>query len=94
MADRTVHCTIVPIGGGRIEIVRYDRSGKWFYESGATRWRLTLDEAASMADDRPAVIWHEGRPGGLMFDARVRRMRASSSRRSPDDAGREETDRG
>ena len=94
MADRTVHCTIIPIGGGRIEIVRYDRSGKWFYESGATRRMLTLDEAAAMADDRPAVIWHEARAGGRMFDARVRRMRASNSRRRPGDAGREETDRG
>lgn len=75
MSDRTVHCTIVPHFGERIELVRYDRAGKWFYESGNTRRQITLDEAAAMCDERPAVIWHEGRPGGRMFDARVRAMR-------------------
>lgn len=78
--DRTVHCTIVPLGGGRIEIVRYDRAGKWYYEStnGSRKMRrlITVAEAVEFAaDTRPAVLWHEGRAGGLMFDAKVRRAR-------------------
>lgn len=74
--DRIVHCTIVPIGGGRIEIVRYDRAGNWWYESGTVRRPLTLAEAARFAsDDRPAVIWYEGRRGGTRFDALVRKAR-------------------
>lgn len=75
--DRTVHCTIVPMSGERIEIVRYGRAGKWWYEDGARRKPLTLDEAVEFCKDRAAVIWHEGLPGGKTFDARVRRMRAT-----------------
>ena len=53
--DRTVHCTIVPVGGGRIEIVRYDRAGKWYREDGGNRTRITIAEAVSVAaQDRPA----------------------------------------
>lgn len=80
--DRTVHCTIVPIGGVRIEIVRYDRSGKWWYESGGTRTRLNLAAAVHYCEDRPAVIWHEGRLGGRIFDAKVRKMRAARKAKS------------
>lgn len=79
MNDRTVHVEILPMGGGHIEIVRYDRSGKWFYEDKnhpSARRRLTLAEAVGFARiDRPAVIWHEGRLGGRAFDAAVRRLR-------------------
>lgn len=76
--DRTVHCTIVPVGGGRIEIVRYDRSGKWRREDGNSRSPLTLAQAVLYAEvDRPAVIWHEGLPGGRAFDAAVRKARAA-----------------
>lgn len=76
--DRKVHCTIIPAtGGGRIEIVRYNRAGKWWYEDGPRRRPLTLDEAVAFCKDRPAVIWHKGLPGGAMFDARVRRMRSA-----------------
>lgn len=76
--DRTVHCTIVPVGGGRIEIVRYDRAGKWYREDGGNRTRITVAEAVSVAaQDRPAVLWHEGRPGGRAFDAKVRKARAA-----------------
>lgn len=78
--DRRVHCTIVPpTGGPRIEIVRYERAGKWWYESGKQREPLTLKKAAKFAsDERPAVIWHEGVPGGSRFDALVRQARGSS----------------
>ncbi len=79
MSDRTVHVEILPIGGGHVEIVRYDRSGKWFYENKdhlTKRRRLTLVEAAGFARvDRPALIWQEGKPGGRAFDAAVRRLR-------------------
>lgn len=77
--DRTVHCTIVAgTGGPRIEIVRYDRSGKWWREEGPQRRPLTLDAAVKYAEiDRPAVIWHEGLPGGRSFDAAVRKARAA-----------------
>lgn len=77
--DRRVHVTIVPFDGDRIEIVRYDRAGKWWYESGGVRRPLTLAEAVRFAEDRPAVIWHEGRPGGKVFDARVRLLRSGVS---------------
>lgn len=75
--DRRVHCTIVPIGGDRIEIVRYDRASKWWYESGTQRKPLTLAQAVEFAASRrPSVIWHEGLPGGTTFDARVRKARS------------------
>ena len=74
--DRTVHCTIVPISGGRIEYVRYNRSGKWWREDGGKRTPIKLADAVAAASEvRPAVIWHEGRPGGMQFDAKVRKAR-------------------
>lgn len=77
--DRRVHVTIVPsTGGPKIEIVRYERSGKWYYESGLQRRHLRIVEAVDFAKDRPAVIWHEGLPGGMYFDAQVRRLRAGA----------------
>lgn len=76
--DRTVHCTIVPHDGARIEIVRYDRAGKWWYESDGKRRQIKLAEAVKFAaDTRSAVIWHEGRYGGTRFDDAVRRLRAA-----------------
>lgn len=77
--DRTVHCTIVPATGGpRIEIVRYDRAGKWWYESGDQRKPLTVTEAVEYASStRPSVIWHEGMPGGRRFDSLVRKARST-----------------
>lgn len=75
--DRTVHCTIVPPTGPRIEIVRYNRQGHWYWESGDQRRKLRLLEAVKFAaDEREAVIWHEGLPGGRSFDRHVRPQRA------------------
>lgn len=76
LEDRRVHAVIVPnTGGSMIEIVRYDRAGKWWYESGEQRRPLSIKEAASFVQNRPAVIWHEGIPGGQRFDAEVRKLR-------------------
>lgn len=75
--DRTVHCTIVPPTGPRIEIVRYVKAGAWYWECGDRRRKLRLLEAvAYAADERDAVIWHEGLPGGRSFDRHVRLQRA------------------
>ena len=52
------------------EIVRYDRAGKWYYESGSYRRRLTLAEAVQFVT-RPSE-WMPGKPGGGAFDCRVR----------------------
>lgn len=80
MSDRTVHVTIVAVDRDRIEVVRYDRAGKWYLEDRVRRRRLTFAEAVAFAEDRPAVIWHEGRPGGRLFDTHVRRLRAQRAR--------------
>lgn len=60
------------------EIVRYDRAGKWFFESKAkliSYRRLTIDEAVEKA----IWLWYEDNgsvnfdlPGGSSFDRKVR----------------------
>ena len=73
---RRVHVTVVPIGGGRIEYVRYDRSGKWYREDGDRRTLIKIGDAVDVASSgRASVVWHEGLPGGWQFDAKVRRAR-------------------
>lgn len=84
-SDRTVHATIVLAGGGLIEYVRYDRSGRWYREYGDQRAAIAVHVAVSATAAPaeagiPAAIWHEGRPGGTLFDARVRRARAAVTR--------------
>lgn len=76
MTDRRVHCTI---GDGLGEIVRYDRAGRWYYEHyNGLRFRISLNDAVAYAAIvRPDVNWHEGVPGGRIFDARVRSARKS-----------------
>lgn len=72
--DRTVHVTL---RDGR-EVVRYDRAGQWYIEHpGGRRFRLLLADAVSWALDTGAQ-WHEGRPGGLLFDRAVRRAQEAS----------------
>lgn len=72
--DRRVH---VRTRDGR-EVVRYDRSGKWWIEfpGGERRFRLKLSDAVSWAFD-PGVTVFFGVPGGGAFDAAVRRQRAA-----------------
>ena len=71
MADRTVHATTA--AGG--EIVRYDRSGKWYYEHSGRRVHIELAEAVTWALQTGATV-RLGLPGGVRFDAAVRRLRA------------------
>lgn len=72
-SDRTVHA-VTSTGG---EVVRYDRAGKWFIEwppsVGLRRRRLTLREAAKLGTNPFSKVFL-GRPGGLRFDAAVRRL--------------------
>lgn len=68
-ANRTVH-GFTDDGG---EIVRYDRAGKWYFEYRDRRRRhVTIAEAVKAAIAGKALL---DRPGGLAFDARVRRLR-------------------
>lgn len=76
MNDRTVHAWYPGS-----EIVRYDRSGKWYVEStdgSGERRLITVDHAANLAlreaDGDDGAI-HLGRPGGAAFDRRVNRIR-------------------
>lgn len=74
--DRTVHVTIRSLADDTVtEVVRYNRSGKWWLESADGRQQLTFNEAVAKVEDRPLVTWHEGRAGGRMFDATVRARR-------------------
>lgn len=75
-ADRTVH--------GRMadgsEIVRYDRSGKWYIEPlpGTARKRRQVDvTSAARSAARSAALGAAtlGLPGGHTFDRRVRDLR-------------------
>ena len=80
MADRTVHASI---DGGGIEIVRYDRAGKWYIEIAADygrpglpaeRFHVGVREAASRAHalrERGGVV-NFGLPGGRSFDIMVK----------------------
>lgn len=68
--DRTVHVTL----RGAV-VVRYNRAGRYFYEpKRGTRKRLTLAEAVKFAL-LPGAKWHENRPGGMRFDAEVRKAK-------------------
>ena len=72
MSDRTVHAA-----GRGVEIVRYDRSGKWYKEiPGLPRVKLTVEEAAQQAT-LPWFVWHPNLPGGRRFDALVRKRKAT-----------------
>lgn len=67
--------------GGTKSLPRYEKSGKWYREEGHSRRPVKLAAAALYAvDERPAVIWHEGTPGGRIFDAKVRTLRAARIR--------------
>lgn len=75
--DRRVHAKVpIPVeagpefGGEFAEIVRYERAGKWYYESPVLRRQLALDEAVQFVEEESQVQF--GVPGGSAFDRRVR----------------------
>ena len=75
--DRTVHAFYESATSTRLEIVRYDRAGKWWMEAGPDdRHPLKLNEAAWFVA-RGGFTWIEKQPGGRAFDARVRKMIAA-----------------
>lgn len=57
------------------QVVRYDRAGKWRLHHEGHRYPIDLRRAVLFAT-APGAIWHEGRPGGRTFDARVRATHA------------------
>lgn len=83
MTDRTVHARL----GQHRELVRYNRSGKWYVENLTTagarvgvREPRTVQGAASEAIYMSSQGGHVylGRPGGQRFDALVRKIREES----------------
>lgn len=72
MPDRTVHARLED---GR-EIVRYDRSGKWYIEQHGLPTRaprhVQLAEAVRLAISPGSIVYLK-LPGGSRFDAAVER---------------------
>lgn len=69
--DRRVHA--VTYNG--LEVVRYDRAGKWYAELPGWRQPLTFKNAVHLARGCESVYY--GLPGGSRFDAAVRKVRAA-----------------
>lgn len=71
-SDRCVHAT-----GEGLEVVRYDITGKWYVEGpDGFRRKLTVQQAATTACElaEGGGRIHFNKPGGLSFDAKVRRL--------------------
>jgi len=67
--DRTVHASKEPI-----ELVRYDREGRWYVETpGYRRSQVTVAEAVSVAS-QPGWSVSLDLPGGQRFDSLYRRV--------------------
>jgi len=70
-SDRCVHARM----HNGIEVVRYDRAGKWYEEHpDGSRKKPTLGQAVNDAA-LPGVTVIFGLPGGSMFDDWVRALR-------------------
>lgn len=71
-ADRQVHAR-----SGEMEIVRYNRAGKWYLEykpvglPPAPKLKITLAEAVSIARRESATVYL-GKPGGRAFDRLIK----------------------
>lgn len=69
MSDRTVHASYQDM-----EIVRYDRSGKWYLEPTVPRLKrqqVSIGTAARSAQwgiENAYGIWYPNLPGGSSFD--------------------------
>lgn len=67
--DRTVHAEYQDM-----EIVRYDRAGKWYLEPtipGLKRQNVSIKKAVASAKwgiENANGVWHMRRPGGARFD--------------------------
>lgn len=71
--DRRVHAQYRDM-----EIVRYDRSGKWYLEPafGLPRQRVSLGVAVQSAKwgmENAGGSWFPGLPGGAQFDSKMRK---------------------
>lgn len=55
-----------------MEVVRYDRAGKWYLEprNGTRRQHVNIDQAAQYAVHSDAEIFFN-KPGGRAFDRKV-----------------------
>jgi hypothetical protein len=69
VTDRQVHAEFAALTGARIEVVRYDRAGKWYFEGPNGRRRVPVREAAARAVHGRVYF---GRSGGRQFDHLVR----------------------
>ena len=70
--DRRVHA----VGPSQdVELVRYDREGKWYIEAIGEHRRVSIDEAVRYAVGLHGMdgVVHFGIPGGRRFDQLVRR---------------------
>jgi hypothetical protein len=71
--DRTVHAR-----DGELEIVRYDRAGKWFVEykpaRGRSAYQTNLAGAVGLACSPTAKVFY-GKRGGKLFDKRVKQQK-------------------
>lgn len=91
--DRMVHASLVdPDDGVTVEIVRYNKQGRWYKEifrlgdrrepAGNQRFGTVHDavDAAIDLEDEGGTI-HTDRPGGRQFDAKVAGAKGRKSRR-------------
>lgn len=76
--DRTVHAVTED---GR-EIVRYDRSGKWYWESDRHREHISLHDAVALAT-QGGSIRYVGLQGGSRFTALCAQTPAEEIRPGP-----------
>lgn len=83
VTDRTLHAAL-----GSRELVRYDRSGKWYVETFTTLGaRIGAREPRTVAAAASEAIYMSsqggqvflGRPGGARFDALVRKAREATT---------------
>lgn len=71
--DRTVHARFTT----GLEVVRYDRAGRWYFEKeGEKCQRVTIQQAVTLvrrglAEREPTVEVFPGRRGGGAFDRKV-----------------------
>ncbi len=81
VSDRTVHAEC-----NGFEVVRYNREGKWYVEprSDVSREHIGVGEAARRAEACVVLggVVHFGRPGGQVFDRRVRLLGVAAEDRA------------